>query len=195
MGRAIRAEVERSTRRSRPGAFQAPGARATKSDHSCHSPQSARVAVGVADSSATNDSSTNYPTQMVPFGQAKRAAYMAYAVAAAFDHLEHGQVDLAEAQLGLLLAAIKQAALRDLRWTHAWLLCHLPDPPWNRVRHVPDRSMTQPLSRLASPTWMAAVIAYARDSAVLAEAERGNRRNDDEDGPPRKPKGTPSPKT
>ena len=127
---------------------------------------------GSGDEGGLADTTTNYLTRMVPFGQAKSAAYMAYGVAAAFDAMERGNTQLAEGHLALLLCATEQAAQRDWRWNHAWLLTCLPDPPFQQIRATPDRHATQPLSRLTPPSWLAAVVAYARDVAILTEAER-----------------------
>ena len=135
------------------------------------------------------DNTTAYLSTQVPFGQAKSVAYVAFAAASIFDLLEGRRFQMAEAQLGLLLCAIEQAALREWRWNHAWLLTHQPEPPWHRIRHTLDRSSIQTMSRLASPVWMAATIAYSRDAAVLAEADRSTRRTEQEEERAAQPKG------
>ena len=147
---------------------------------------------GSGDEGGLADTTTNYLTRMVPFGQAKSAAYMAYGVAAAFDAMERGNNGLAEAHLALLLCATEQAAQREWRWNHAWLLTCLPDPPFQQIRATPDRHATQPLSRLTPPSWLAAVVAYARDVTILTEAERNPpRRTEDPPGEKANPKGRP----
>ena len=70
------------------------------------------------------DNTTAYLSTQVPFGQAKSVAYVAFAAASIFDLMERRRFQMAEAQLGLLLCAVEQAALREWRWNHAWLLTH-----------------------------------------------------------------------
>ena len=119
------------------------------------------------------------------------------------DLLGAGRTDAAHATTVLLLAAAEQAALNDWHWPPAWLLTHLPDPPFARIGYHPVKDGARPISKLAGPALMAAAMAYLRDVAVLAEAAR--RRPGaavDDDGNPTasrgagrgKPKDAPTPK-
>ena len=81
--------------------------------------------------------------------------------------MERGRWREAEAQLALLLRAAEQAATREWRWASAWLLTHLPEPPWASTRQAPNRGQIRPLSRLASADWVAATIACAKDTLAL----------------------------
>ena len=127
---------------------------------------------GPATADGTADCTRNYLTKEVPFGAAKTAAYFMYGIAEAFDLLEAGKWEAAEAQLALLLVAGEHAAVRDWRWSHAWLLTHLPEPPWTNIARPPPRDSVRPFARLAAPSWIAAVVAYAKDVSTLAEAEK-----------------------
>ena len=62
--------------------------------------------------------------------------------------------------------------MREWRWTSAWLLTHLPEPPWAAIRQAPSRGQIRPLSRLACADWVAATIACAKDTLALEEAEK-----------------------
>lgn len=113
-----------------------------------------------------------YFTSEVPFGQARTAAYMCFGMVEVADLMASGNWEHAEATLLLLLAATEQAALQEWQWGAAWLLTHLPDPPWQRIRYAPARDSIRPLSRLADPALAAAAVAYLRDMAVLGDAQK-----------------------
>ena len=109
---------------------------------------------------------------LVPFGEARTAAYFMFGLAEIFDLMEANRWHAAEAQLALLLVAGEHAAVRDWRWNHAWLMTHLPEPPWGQIGRRPPKDQVRPFARLAAPSWTAAVIAYAKDVASLSEAEK-----------------------
>eukprot|EP00972_Heterocapsa_arctica_P051496 7573692-Heterocapsa_arctica.AAC.1 len=77
--------------------------------------------------------------------------------------MEAGNWHLAEAQLALMLAASEQAAMREWRWSPAWLLTHMAEPPWQQIGRIPQKDAARPLSRLADQSWMAICISYVKD--------------------------------
>jgi len=127
---------------------------------------------GPAYEEGTVASTRNYFAKEVPFGAAKSCAYLIFGLAEVFDLMEAGRWYEAEAQVALLLVAGEHAALREWKWNHAWLLTHLPEPPWAAIGRKPQRDSVRPLSRLAAPAWAAAVIGFAKDVSALLEAER-----------------------
>jgi len=127
---------------------------------------------GPAFEEGTVASTRNYFAKEAPFGAAKSCAYLIFGLAEVFDLMEAGRWHEAEAQVALLLVAGEHAALREWKWNHAWLLTHLPEPPWASIGRKPQRDSVRPLSRLAAPGWTAAVIGYAKDVTALLEAER-----------------------
>ncbi|CAK0813826.1 unnamed protein product, partial [Prorocentrum cordatum] len=127
---------------------------------------------GAASEEGMSDSTRNYFARNVPFGQARSSAFLVFGMAEVFDLMERALWRAAEAQLALLLCASEQAALREWRWTSAWLLTHLPEPPWTSIRQAPARGQIRPMSRLASPEWVAAAIGYTKDTLALEGAER-----------------------
>ncbi|CAK0890054.1 unnamed protein product, partial [Prorocentrum cordatum] len=127
---------------------------------------------GAASEEGMSDSTRNYFARNVPFGQARSSAFLVFGMAEVFDLMERGLRRAAEAQLALLLCASEQAALREWRWTSAWLLTHLPEPPWTSIRQAPARGQIRPMSRSASPEWIAAAIGYTKDTLALEDAER-----------------------
>ena len=127
---------------------------------------------GPAALDGRSDSSRQHFASEVPFDKAKTAAYLTFGMCEVFDLMEAGQWYQAEAQLALLLASAEQAALREWRWTTAWLLTHLPEPPWHSISHPVNRQSVRPLGRLASQGWIAATIAYTKDVSIIDEAEK-----------------------
>ncbi|CAK0881525.1 unnamed protein product [Prorocentrum cordatum] len=127
---------------------------------------------GAASEEGTSGSTRNYFARNVPFGQARSSAFLVFGMAEVFDLMERGAWHAAEAQLALLLCASEQAALREWRWTSAWLLTHLPEPPWTSIRQAPARGQIRPMSRLASLEWVAAAIGYTKDTLALEGAGR-----------------------
>ena len=127
-----------------------------------------------------------YFTTEVPFSKAKTAAYLIFGLAEVADLMEAGKFDVAHATLLLLLAASEQAALQGWHWPPAWLLTHLPDPPFAKIAHYPVPDTSRPLSKLAEPSLMAATMSYLKDAAVLAEAgkRKGKTANEDGDSQP-----------
>ena len=90
-----------------------------------------------------------YFTTEVPFAKAKTAAYLTFGLCEVADLLGAGRVDAAHATTVLLLAASEQAALNDWHWPPAWLLTHLPDPPFARIGYHPVKDGARPISKLA----------------------------------------------
>ena len=131
-----------------------------------------RTLTGPAARPGDADTTSHYFTKEVPFNKAKSAAYLVFGLIHIFDLMEANRWVESEAVAALLLCAAEQAALREWRWTSAWLLTHLPEPPWTSIRQTPARGQIRPMSRLASPEWVAAAIAYTKDTLALEDAER-----------------------
>ena len=88
------------------------------------------------------------------------------------DYMWAGKWSMAEAVLMLLMVALEQACLDRGRWTMAWLLTHLPEPPWTQLSQVPPVDPLRPFGRLAEPAWTAAAMAYVKDAAALSELRK-----------------------
>lgn len=137
----------------------------------------------------------DYLIREVPFGGAKTAAYAAFGLASIFDAMEQHEWHRAEAETALLLCAFEQAALEEWRWHTAWLLTHLPEPPFHLISHRVPADSIRPLAGLADPSWTAAAVAYLKDVAILQESRKrlGDRTNNQD--PKLKTKGGPPTKT
>ncbi len=101
--------------------------------------------------------------------------------------MEAGQWQHAEAMVAMLLVALEQSAHDEWRWSPAWPLTFLPEPPWHSIARTPPRDAIRPLVRLADQSWSAAAIAYLKDVSVLAE--RAPPRTAPQPQPKRKGKG------
>ncbi len=88
----------------------------------------------------------------------------------------------------MLLVGLEQAAMDDWKWTNASRLLLLPDPPFHHLLEVQGSSMAEPLSHLADPAWMEAVIAYSKDLQTF-RGEKGPKTDVAEAGPGRNRRG------
>ena len=127
----------------------------------------------------------------------RTSAYLGYGIARVADLMSRGRHDMAEATVLLLLTALEQSQRDNGRWQLAWLLTHLPEPPWSQMAPGSSGSVDslRPFGHLADPTWTTAAMAYTKDAASLAEIrrkfndDRGGGKTEEEQRPPKGPKG------
>ena len=77
----------------------------------------------------------------------------------------------------------------------AWLLTHLPDPPWSRLLRPGLEGQHTDFALLSDPAWVASAIAYMKDVesvAALRKAKSGL--GGEEKRPPKVPKTPKGPK-
>ncbi|CAK0876277.1 unnamed protein product [Prorocentrum cordatum] len=125
----------------------------------------------------------------------RTATYLGFGIARVADLLARGQLEAAEAVILLLLTALEQAQRDNGRSQLAWLLTHLPEPPWSQMTTGSSGSVDslRPFGHLAEPTWTTAAMAYTKDAASLAEIrnkfnnDRGGGKKDEEEQRPPKP--------
>ena len=131
-----------------------------------------------------------YLVQEVPFNGAVSSAHFLFGMAEVFDLMEQGHWHLAEAHLGMLIVAGEQAAMDNWRWHHAARMSMVPDPPFHALIHVAGSTMSEPVSHLADPAWVATSMAYAKDMAVFKDhaKTRGPPPDKDSDKEPGKEK-------
>ena len=89
--------------------------------------------------------------------------------------LEAGDMQAAQAQVGLALAAVDQWGMTG-RMDIGYLWTHLPEPPWALLERSGARQSLRPFSRLAAPIWVAASVAYLRDRETLQDRMGGRQR-------------------
>ena len=132
-------------------------------------------------------------SEMVPFHpERKILTYLSFGIAMAYDQSRAGQHVVAEDTLARLLVAAEQMARDDGGTKMAWLLTHLPEPPWARLlRHAADGHV-EDFALLSDPAWVAAAIAYLRDAASINEHRKDKSLR--EPRPPKEPKVPKKPK-
>lgn len=124
---------------------------------------------GASTSGQPTLSTRSYLVQEVPFNGAVSAAHFLFGMAEVFDMMEHGRWHQAEAHLGMLIVSGEQAAMDNWRWHHASKLTMVPDPPFHALIAVAGSSLSEPVSHLADPSWVATSMAYAKDLAVFKD--------------------------
>ncbi|CAE7566503.1 unnamed protein product, partial [Symbiodinium pilosum] len=137
-----------------------------------------------------------YVKEELPMGHEKSLGYATWGIARAVTMLRAGHREKAHLILLLLLASIEQYRL-DQNWGAAWKLTQLLMPPFAEWR-AKDAMMSQlradcAHTRLAHPTWCAAVIAKLRDEETLTKRRHGgapgSHSNSQGDRPERPPRG------
>ena len=109
----------------------------------------------------------------MPWGKAgRRVTYLGFLIATALDCMQRGEWLRGEAILYLGLVALEQSLHDSGRWGMAWLMTHLPEPPWHILQQGMTPDSIRPFGRLADPGWTAAAMAYVRDAASLAELRK-----------------------
>ena len=113
-----------------------------------------------------------YLSSHVSFDRARSTAYCGWALATIGDLMRAGAWHEAEAELLLTLACIEQVALDQGQRGTAWLLTHLPEPPWARIAHRGPVGGLRPFTRMLPPSWAAAAASYVKDMATLQELKK-----------------------
>ena len=118
-------------------------------------------------------SAQEFFAEMVPYHpERKILTYLSFGIARAFDQSRSGQQVHTQDTLARLLVAAEQMARDDGNTRMAWLLTHLPDPPWARLlTHTAD-GQTADFALLSDPSWVAASIAYIKDAASINEHKK-----------------------
>ncbi len=127
---------------------------------------------GMSALEAQGQSKRTYVIKEMALGHNRTGTYLAFGLAEALDLMEAGEWYRAELTIALLLAALEQAAMEDWHWQTAWLLTHLPEPPFHLVNRAPDRASVRPFSKLADPAWVACAMQLTSDAARLQEARK-----------------------
>ena len=126
---------------------------------------------GVASCDPRVDSIREFVMRHFQFGKFKTMPYLVLAMATAMDQMKAGMWLEAEDTLALTLCAAEQCALDGGRWNTAWLLTHMPEPPWHLLQSSTTESV-RPFAKLPESTWVAATVAYAKDVATMAELRK-----------------------
>ena len=76
----------------------------------------------------------------------------------------------------------------------AWLLTHLPDPPWSRLLRQGVDGQHNDFALLSEPSWVAAALAYIKDVAAVKELRTKRKSEQPPEGKPTKAPRTKPPK-
>jgi len=109
-----------------------------------------------------------YYTRYGTFQNNRDAALIAWLMGSLWNLMEVGAHDEAHALLGLGLAAVEQWGLSG-RLDLGYLWTHLPEPPWGVLQRPPQQISLRPYSRLAEPSWVAAMVAYLKDLEAMED--------------------------
>ena len=120
-------------------------------------------------------SACDFLAENVPWPvNAHSLVYLSFGLARVFDEMSLGLWREAEDTVAKLLVACEQASRQDGKFTFAWTLTHLPEPPWGRLLRPGTPGPHNDFALLSDPGWVAAGLAYHRDAQALAELGRGS---------------------
>ena len=101
-----------------------------------------------------------YLERRVPLAENRQLTYMSFMLAEAWAAgYESSNVEL-QGWVCKMLIVIEQICLDGGRMNLAWLLSGQQDPPFHLLTQNRRRPGLQPFSRLASPSWISANLAY-----------------------------------
>ena len=128
-----------------------------------------------APEDARRMSACDFLAENVPWPvNAHSLVYLSFGLARVFDEMSLGLWREAEDTVAKLLVACEQASRQDGKFTFAWTLTHLPEPPWGRLLRPGTPGPHNDFALLSDPGWVAAGLAYHRDAQALADLGRGN---------------------
>ena len=141
-------------------------------------------------------SAQEFFAEMVPFPPSARLlVHLSFGIARAFDQSRAGQHLQVQDTLARLLVASEQIARDGGELRLAWLLTHLPDPPWSRLLSPGMQGQHTDFALLSDPAWVASAIAYMKDvESVAALRKAPPLRGAIEERPPKVPKKPQGPK-
>jgi hypothetical protein len=128
-----------------------------------------------APEDARRMSACDFLAENVPWPvNAHSLVYLSFGLARVFDEMSLGLWREAEDTVAKLLVACEQASRQDGKFTFAWTLTHLPEPPWGRLLRPGTPGPHNDFALLSDPGWVAAGLAYHRDAQALADLGRGS---------------------
>ena len=128
-----------------------------------------RLARALGSDPGAPQDAQEYLRRHAAFARHHDLGYAMTLIAEAWNAMEMLSPELAQARVGLALAACDQAT-RDNRWELGYLVAHVQEPAAEAASRTPGRSLLRPTSPLLEPRWTAAAQAYVRDSAAVASA-------------------------
>lgn len=129
--------------------------------------QRALQELGFDESKLDGSLMRRYVERRVPLAENRQLTYLAFMMSEAWAAgWESGNAEL-QGWICKMMIFIEQTCLDGGRMNLAWLLTGQQDPPFHLLVSNRRRPGLQPFSRLASPSWVSANLAYVRDLDVL----------------------------
>ncbi len=129
--------------------------------------QRALAELGFDESKLDGALMRRYVERRVPLAENRQLTYLAFMMAEAWaSGHESNNVEL-QGWICKMMIFIEQTCLDGGRMNLAWLLTGQQDPPFHLLVQNKRRPGLQPFTRLASPSWVSANLAYVRDLDVL----------------------------
>ena len=120
-------------------------------------------------------SASDFLAENVPWPtNAETLVYLSFGLAMVFDQMSLGLWREAEDTVAKLLVACEQASRQNGKFTFAWTLTHLNEPPWGRLLRPGTPGPHNEFALLSDPGWVAAGLAYHRDAKALADVAQGS---------------------
>ena len=160
--------------------------------------QNALRELGFDDARLDSSLMRRYVERRIPLADNRQLAYLAFMLAEAWGVGYNTSNVALQGSVCKMLIFIEQTCLDAGRMGLAWLLTGQQDPPFHLLVSQRKKPGLQPFSRLASPSWVSANLAYVKDLDVLeskmltmGKADKTKALPDDVDPPKPGPKKNP----
>ena len=122
-------------------------------------------------------SAYEFLAEQVPFPEGARTLiHFSFGIARAFDQMTSGKWHEAEDTLAKLLVFSEQTSRDGGDMRLAWLLTHLPEPPWSRLLRPGTQGPQQDFAQLSEKGWVAAAIGFLKDAEAVKAMRGSNKR-------------------
>jgi len=103
------------------------------------------------------------------YGQNRELGMIMWSIAHVFDAMAAGESGLAMDHLALTTVMVEQASLDSNKWTLAWLIRLLDDPPQNLWinRGQSATGQRRPFAPLSVPAWNTVALAFLKEAEIL----------------------------
>lgn len=157
--------------------------------------QNALQKLGFDDSRLDSSLMRRYVERRIPLAENRQLAYLAFMLAEAWAVGYNSSNVQLQGSVCKMLMFIEQTCLDGGKMGLSWLLTGQQDPPFHLLVSSRRKPGLQPFTRLASPSWVSANLAYVKDldvleSKMLAMNKGDNKKpppGDDSDAPTRQP--------
>ena len=129
--------------------------------------QNALQELGFDDSRLDSSLMRRYVERRMPLAENRQLAYLAFMLAEAWAVAYNSSNKELQGSVCKMLIFIEQTVLDGGKMGLSWLLTGQQDPPFHLLVSSRRKPGLQPFTRLASPSWVSANLAYVKDLDVL----------------------------